>query len=215
MKIVFCLPGPSFSGRFLACWTELLRACLDNGITPILSQQYSCNIYYVRAMCLGADLQRGINQKPFNGELDYDYIMWIDSDIVFDTKQFFELLNHKKNITSGLYLMEGGRQFACVKNWDEKFFEENGHFQFLSPQDFKGQESLIKVNYVGMGWMLVKKGVFESINYPWFEPLRKTFGGVTDFTMEDVAFCHKAIEQGFDIHVDPKIIVGHEKTVVL
>ena len=76
-------------------------------------------------------------------------------------------------------------------------------------------KSLIKVNYVGMGWMLVKKGVFESIKYPWFEPIRKTIGGYTDFTMEDVAFCHKAIEQGHDIYVDPKIIVGHEKTVVL
>jgi hypothetical protein len=215
MKIVFCLPGPSFSGTFLSCWTELYQSCLANGITPILSQQYNCNIYYVRTQCLGADARRGANQKPFNGEIDYDYIMWIDSDIVFNFRKFIRLLNYKKDICSGLYLMQNGKQFACVKKWEEEFFRKNGHFEFLSPKDIQNEKSLIKVNYVGMGWMLVKRGVYESINYPWFEPIRKTFGGVTEFTMEDVAFCHKAIEQGYDIHVDPKVIVGHEKTVIL
>jgi len=215
MKIVFCLPGPSFSGTFLSCWTELYESCLANGITPILSQKYNCNIYYVRTQCLGADTRRGANQKPFNGEIDYDYIMWIDSDIVFNFRKFIRLLNYKKDICSGLYLMQNGKQFACVKKWEEEFFRKNGHFEFLSPKDIQNEKSLIKVNYVGMGWMLVKRGVYESINYPWFEPIRKTFGGVTEFTMEDVAFCHKAIEQGYDIHVDPKVIVGHEKTVIL
>jgi GT2 family glycosyltransferase len=164
---------------------------------------------------LGADVSRGKNQKPFNQEIDYDYIMWIDSDIIFNFKQFIRLLNYKKDICSGLYLMQGGRNFACVKNWDEEFFSKNGHFQFLSPRDIQDEKSLLKVNYVGMGWMLVKKGVFESLEYPWFEPIRKQIGDTIDFTMEDVAFCHKAIEKGYEIFVDPKVIVGHEKTVVL
>jgi GT2 family glycosyltransferase len=66
-----------------------------------------------------------------------------------------------------------------------------------------------------MGWMLVKKGVFESLEYPWFEPIRKHIGDVVEFTMEDVAFCHKAIDKGYEIFIDPKVIVGHEKTIVL
>ena len=40
-KIIFCLPGREFSGRFLQCWTELVYACLSNGIQPIMSQHYS------------------------------------------------------------------------------------------------------------------------------------------------------------------------------
>ena len=202
MKIIFCLPGRSFSGKFLSCWTELYAQCLANNITPILSQRYSCNIYYARTNCLGGDVSRGKNQKPFNQEIDYDYIMWIDSDIIFNFKQFIRLLNYKKDICSGLYLMEGGRNFACVKNWDEEFFAKNGHFQFLSPRDIQDEKSLFKVNYVGMGWMLVKKGVFESLEYPWFEPIRKHIGDVVEFTMEDVAFCHKAIDKGYEIFID-------------
>ena len=76
--VVFCLPGASFGGRFLECWTELFAWCLKNGIKPVLSRKQSCNIYYVRNMCLGADVMRGKNQKPFDGKLDYDYLMWID-----------------------------------------------------------------------------------------------------------------------------------------
>lgn len=215
MKILFCLPGPSFSGKFLSCWTDLLHSCISVGIKPILSQRYSCNIYYVRTNCLGADVKRGENQKPFNGELDYDYIMWIDSDIIFKPKDFFDLLKRGKDISSGLYLMEGGKNYACVENWDEEFFKQHGHFNFLSPKDIAIKPAPFPVNYVGMGWMLVKKGVFEKIKYPWFEPIRKKIGDYTDFTMEDVAFCHKAQDSGFKIIVDPSIIVGHEKKIIL
>lgn len=215
MKIVFCLPGSSFSGKFLQCWTALHSACLRAGITPILSQEYSCNIYYVRTLCVGGNVRGGEFQTPFGGEVDYDYLMWIDSDIEFTSQNFFHLLRHHKAIVSGLYLMEGGRQFACVKEWDEEFFKENGCFSFLTPEDIKGQSELIPVNYVGMGWMLVKRGVFEKIKYPWFEPLRKKIGDYTDFTMEDVTFCHKARDAGFEINIDPTIRVGHEKTIIL
>lgn len=92
MRIVFCLPGSNFSGRFLSYWTELVRACQLNDIQIILSQQYSPLLYYVRNLCLGGNYLEGINQKPFQGKLDYDYIMWIDSDIIFTPNQFFKLI---------------------------------------------------------------------------------------------------------------------------
>ena len=69
MKIIFCLPGASFSGRFLQCWTELLGELPKVGISFGLSQQYLCNIYHVRTKCLGASLDRGTDQNPFGGEV--------------------------------------------------------------------------------------------------------------------------------------------------
>jgi GT2 family glycosyltransferase len=33
--------------------------------------------------------------------------------------------------------------------------------------------------------------------------------------MEDVAFCRMIKEKGYDVWIDPSIIVGHEKMVVL
>lgn len=215
LKVIFCLPGKSFSGKFLECWTNLVAYCLSNNIQPILSRRESCNIYYVRNMCLGADVSRGKNQKPFNGQTDYDYIMWIDSDIVFTPQQFQRLLNHNKEIVSGIYMMDDGKHFATCKEWDEEYFKKHTHFQFLSPKDIQGKEVLLKVVYTGMGFMLVKKDVFESMKYPWFMPIKKEIGDMVDFTMEDVAFCLKAKEMGFEIFVDPTVRVGHEKKIIL
>jgi hypothetical protein len=34
-----------------------------------------------------------------------------------------------------------------------------------------GKEDLIEVAYTGIGFMLIKKGVFERLEYPWFKPI--------------------------------------------
>jgi len=213
-NVIFCLPGNNFSGKFLDSWTSLITYCMSKGIKFGVSRSESCNIYYVRNMCLGADVSHGENQKPFDGKIDYDYLMWIDSDMVFNPEQFERLLSHNKDIVSGLYLMDNGKQFATVKDWDEKFFEKNGYFQFLTTEDIKDKKELLEVSYAGFGFILIKKGVFESMTYPWFKPIEKRIGNMVDFTMEDVAFCLRAKEKGFKIYIDPLIKAGHEKKIV-
>lgn len=215
MKIVFCLPGRTYSGKFLQCWSQLLAWCLANGISVSIQQYYSCNIYYARNLCLGGNILNGAQQKPFNGQLDYDYMMWIDSDINFTVTQFITLLRHQKDIVSGLYLMEDGHQYATVEHWDENFFNANGYFQFLTKETLSTKTELFPVNYTGFGFMLVKKGVFEAMEYPWFKPEFVTIGNAYDFTMEDVSFCRQANRLGYPILIDPTVVVGHEKTKVL
>jgi hypothetical protein len=212
--VVFCIPGDNFSGKFLECWTELVAWCLKNNIQPILSRRQSNNIYYVRNMCLAADVTRGKGQKPFNGKIEYDFIMWIDSDILFTPAQFQRLLDHDKDIVSGVYAMEGGKLIATVKEWDEETFKKQGYFDFMTLDELNGKKDLIEVAYTGMGFMLVKKGVFEKLEYPWFKPLEKQIGDMVDFTMEDVAFCLRIQEKGIHVLVDPQVRVGHEKSIV-
>lgn len=215
MTIIFCLPGNSFSGAFLECWTNLVAFCLGNGIRPILSCKQSCNIYFVRNLCLGADVSRGKDQKPFDGKLEYDYLMWIDSDILFTPQHFARLVTHNKDIVSGIYLMEGGSALATVKEWDESYFTAHGCFRFLTLKDIAGEKELVEVCYTGMGFMLVRKEVFERMEYPWFRPVEKKIGHMVDFTMEDVSFCLRAQEKGFKVFIDPMVRVGHVKSVVL
>ena len=217
MKIIFCLPGASFSGRFLQCWTELLGELPKVGISYGLSQQYLCNIYHVRTKCLGASLDRGVDQKPFDGKVDYDYIMWIDSDMVFQPEQFFKLIEHDKDVVSGMYKMSDNKNYATVENMDEDFFEQWSYYQFLQDNDIKKKNGkLFKADYTGMGWMLVKYGVIEKMKYPYFYP-RKTIHkpGWEEFVWDDVEFCLRVKEAGFDVWVDPNIIPGHEKMIVM
>lgn len=216
MTIIVCIPGSNFSGNFLECWSEFLKRGTIEGINLRLSHSEDAVVYYARNKALGGNVLSGIHQKPFGGAIDYDYLLWIDSDIIFSYDHFKKLLAWDMDIVSGLYLMKGGRQFATVVDWDVEFFKKNGYFQFLTPADVKSKTGLIDVAYTGFGFMLVKYGVFESLLYPWFRPEWQDMGGeVQDFSSEDVSFCQTIRKKGYKIFVDPAVVVGHEKRVVL
>ena len=175
-NILFAIPGREFSGNFLNCWTDTLLKCIKNGINPMLSNKYSSMVSYARCLCLGADVRRGVNQAPYDGKIDYDYIMWIDSDIVFSFEQIQKLISYDKDIVSGIYKTENGENFACVKDWDQNYYKKNGSFYFLQRKDVLNRHGLMEVDYNGMGFMLIKKGVFEKVKYPWFCQLKKQIG---------------------------------------
>lgn len=217
--VVFCLPGKEYSGKFLQCWTYLFSECVKNNIQPVISQTYSPLLYYVRNMCLGGNILEGVEQKPFGGKLNYDYIMWIDSDMIFSPDDFFQLLNHKMDIVSGLYKLQNQKAYSTVERMDNNFFLKNGTFEFLTDEHLKNKTQPFEVDYTGFGWMLIKKGVFESLKYPWFQPqwieMQNGEKLISDFAMEDVSFCKMIKEQGYKIFVDPKVILGHEKMIII
>lgn len=227
MKIVFCIPGRNFSDKFLFSWTSTMAHCFTQKIEIHLANKYSSNVYYARNLCLGGNNLAGKNQKPWQGTIDYDYVMWIDSDIVWHSEQIMRLIaiaeQHKQvDIVSGLYIMENETQYATVVNWDIETFKREGRFTFLNKKALKNYDlkELVEVAYTGFGFMLIRNGVFEKVGYPWFLPIweeTESVNGVKvrDFTSEDVGFCRTATENGFKIFVDPNIIVGHEKSKVL
>ena len=63
----------------------------------------------------------------------YDYQLWIDSDIVFNTEKFWQLCDlanpaegEEKEIVSGWYLTEDGKT-SSVAHWlEEDDFRNNG-----------------------------------------------------------------------------------------
>jgi len=218
-RIIFCLPGREYSGQFLSCWSELLLWCLTNNYDIKFVNTYSPNLYYVRNMCLGGNTVSGVDQKPFQGNLDYDYLMWIDSDVIFTPKNLIQLLNLDKDIASGLYIMQDNIYYATVEKMDDDFYRKNGSYKFLTRMDIKNKKGPFTVDYTGFGWMLIKNGVFESLKYPWFRPLwsnlTKNSIEIEEFCMEDVAFCKLVKENGYDVWIDPNCIVGHEKAIIL
>ena len=222
MKIIFCMPGRSYSREFLLSWSDLLMQASSKGHQVMISQQYSSVVHFARAKCLGGDVLKGPDQKPFQGQVDYDAMMWIDSDIVFKPEDFFALLESPHDVTAGLYMMEDLQHFATVKEWDEDFFSKFGSFNFLKPEDLVRVDGVdssppqyVPVSYTGMGWMLIKKGVVEDLKYPWFAAPLQTIGSLVDMNSEDVAFCKALTAAGHPIHIDTKIRVGHQKLLII
>ena len=216
VKVIFCMPGRSYSREFLLAWSDLLMQASSRGPQVLFSQQYSSVVHFARAKCMGGDVLKGPDQKPFQGGVDYDVMMWIDSDIVFKPDDFFALLESPHDVTAGMYMMEDLQHFATVKEWDEDFFAKNGTFKFMKPEDLVGLDSsYLPVAYTGMGWMMIRKGVVETIKYPWFHSDLQTVGSLVDMNSEDVSFCRALQAAGHTIHVDTKIRVGHQKLMLI
>jgi len=226
VKVVFCMPGRTYSREFLLAWSDLLMQASSRGHQVMISQQYSSVVHFARAKCLGGDVLKGPDQKPFQGSVDYDVMMWIDSDIVFKPDDFFALLESPHDVTAGMYMMEDLQHFATVKEWNEDFFAKNGTFKFMKPEDLVRVDGVdsspyLPVAYTGMGWMLIRKGVVENLKYPWFySDLQRISSAVSpgplvDMNSEDVAFCRALQAAGHTIHVDTKIRVGHQKLMLI
>jgi GT2 family glycosyltransferase len=185
--IIFCLPGEPFSSKFLQCWTQLLSYLNKNGIDYRVSFATATNIYNVRNTCL-------------KGLTDYDYVMWIDSDMVFTPDDFQELLNYDLPIVSGIAKMATG-EWNCGKLDLINF----------SVEPLKELNGLMEVDTCGMAFMLIKREVFEALGPDPFSPL---YVG-SQFLGEDAGFCIKSRSHGYKIMVDTDVRIGHEKSIVL
>ena len=246
--IVFCLPGRGCSYIFLKNFVQLCFDMVQNGMSIQISQDYSSMVNFARCKVLGANVLRGANQIPWDGKLKYDYQLWIDSDIVFDTSKFWQLCDlavpadsvtkeevkdeegnvkevklttdeSKLNeITAGWYATEDG-QTTSVAHWleEEDFRKNGGVMNHETCESMSKRKKPFTVDYTGFGWVIIEKGVFEKLEYPWFAPQMQIFesGEVQDMCGEDVSFCLDAQKADFQIWCDPRIRVGHEKTRII
>jgi hypothetical protein len=251
-NIVFCLPGNSFSNTFLVKWSETLQLLNSKNYNVKISNATDSNVFFVRNKCLRGNVLSGNKQKVFQDNIEYDYIFWIDSDIVFTPEQVLYMIqkmenNKELNILSGLYLMKGGQEYATVDKGNftyNKFIANGGSFSFIKKEEILLKEGNdFEVDYTGFGFICIRKGVFDKLEYPWFKPIfinldveliknndaydNDASGNIdmnikeiyetihiSDTCSEDVGFCRMIIEKGEKIICDPKIIVGHEKSIV-
>tara|TARA_R110000824_G_scaffold353962_1_gene541033 strand:+ start:654 stop:1235 length:582 start_codon:yes stop_codon:yes gene_type:complete len=192
VKIIFCIPGKTFSEHFLKSWSKLISELQLMEIEWELVNLYYPIISQARQKCLNKALKK-----------DYNYLMWIDSDIIFEPQDFRQLLSHDKDIISGLYMIQKTPgiydipdEYACIG------LDGNRFNRF----EYDGARGLKQIKANGMGWMLVKHGVFESIKKPF--DLESEDG-------EDITFQIKALKKGYKSYVDTSVIVGHEKLFII
>lgn len=220
--VIIALPGREYSGTFLKNWSQTLITLTQRGYKIIMMNEYSSFVTFSRMKTLGLDVLRGATQVPFNGTVDYDVWLTIDSDIIFTPEQVIELIKdtEKYPVVSGLYRMADLQHYAAVKEWDMEYFKKYGSFEFLKVDTLDTTEKYMKVAYNGMGFFACRKGVIENIKYPYFSyPLIEieTEDGklIRDMCSEDVAFCKNLKDVGYHVIVNTSLRVGHEKTLVI
>ena len=106
------------------------------------------------------------------------------------------------------------KKFSAELDERKKAEEEKREPGPLSNPDF------MKVSYTGMGFFACRKEVLDSLAYPFFNRELQRMRGkngleLVDMCSEDVAFCKNIEDAGFDIMLNTRLRVGHEKSVVL
>jgi hypothetical protein len=101
--VVVALPGREYSGSFLKNWSQTLIELTQRGYKVIMLNEYSSFVSFSRMKTLGLDVLRGATQVPFDGKLEYDVWLTIDSDIFFIPEQVIELIEDtdKHPVVSG------------------------------------------------------------------------------------------------------------------
>ena len=148
----------------------------------ILSMQIGCDVAHNRNKLAQQAIDKG-----------YSHLLFVDSDMVFEPDTLKRMLAHNKDI---LGLACNHRRFpleSVVKPLDEADVNK------ALPKE------LFEAKSVGTGVMLIRTEVFTKIPEPWFKFVYVDGKRVG----EDVNFCKKAREAGYEIWVDPTIPVKH------
>jgi hypothetical protein len=211
VNLIIATPGHSVMTAYLRSLLAATQELNRLGISWAFSSEYSSHVADAREMTLNGDNQNDPSeQRPFKGALTYDKILWIDSDIAFTPQDVIKAYESPYDIVSGAYLLASGE----VVVYRELFG------QGYTYDELKALTEPVKVFGAGMGFMAVKSGVFESLTRPWFQsPTVTTERNGQEFTFpimgEDLSFCYRAGQAGFEIWLDPAIKLQHHKMMKL
>jgi hypothetical protein len=220
-NVIIAFPGKEFSGTFLMQWSESLLKLTQLGYKIALTSDYSAYIPFTRMMTLGLDTMRGNEQKPFDGKVEYDVWVTIDSDIIFTPKHLIELIEDtdKYPVISGMYKMANSKYIAAVREWNLAHFIKNGVYEFIDPETFDKDIKHHEVAYVGMGFMACTREVLEKIEYPYFnyptEELEVDGKTISQIFSEDVSFSKRVTDAGYKIIINTDLRIGHEKKLIM
>jgi len=180
------------------------------GIEWDMSSDYSPLIYHCRNDILHGDPTKGKKQIPWQGRFKYDWQIWIDSDMIWTPEDIKRLISRNNlSIISGCYMRQDDNNYAF------SIREMDGSFKAMTRQEVDPMGDPFEVSVTGFGFVAIKYGVVESMEYPWFRPLVKEDEESFTFTSEDTGFCMLAQQAGYVVVVDPSIQVGHEKSWIL
>ena len=126
--------------------------------------------------------------------LNADYMLWLDSDMVFPATTAVRLMAHNESVVAGNYIRRQkpykGVAYKKIGDWEK-------------PLSFDVQDELVSVAGVGMGCLLIKTDIFKELSKPWFD--FQWTPSSNDFLGEDMYLCQKITAAGYTIKIDTMI----------
>lgn len=137
-----------------------------------------------------------------------EYFLSVDTDIEWAPSQVDVLMDHDKDIISGLYRSHGEKGVIWPVYLKEM---DDGSFERPTWEEVEGVTELMQVAGVGMGFCLIKRKVFEELGADVLWPFAEIISPDGRYQGEDITFCTRAKTKGFQTYLDPNVLVMHTK----
>ena len=139
-----------------------------------------------------------------------DYVLWLDSDVVFKSTLMQELLDDMegRDIVTGVYYMRRP-PFRPVL-WKTLQMGLVPQDNYSENYDDYPKDDIFEVDGCGFGCVMMRASILQTIvdrHHDLDAPLPR-YG-------EDLSFCIRAKSCGFKIHCDPKIQLGHKGSMII
>lgn len=211
VNLAILTPGHSMIASYVKSLLNTASVLNDNGISWAFSNDYASHVADAREVTLSGTKNNSLLEtRPFGGEMTYDKLLWIDSDIAWEPQDVLRLYHSDKDIISGAYILGTG-DVAAYK-------------EILGPpmsykEVLEGEED-IEIGGAGFGFICFKSGIFENLTRPWFQMVTKPYvyqgqEHIIPIIGEDLSLCERVKRIGYKIWLDPKVRVVHHKTLKL
>lgn len=211
VNLIIATPGNMLMASYVKSLLSLAQALAQRNISWAFTNNYSSHVADAREVTLSGNMSNEIgNSHPLRGEVTYDKILWIDSDIAFDPQDAIRLYDSDKDIVSGAYLFAEGYTAS---------YPELGK-SGLTFDEVINLKDVTEIEGCGFGFLCVKQGIFEQLSRPWFQQVMGTLeldGKTIEFPImgEDLSWCKRVRDLGYKIYLDPSVKVTHHKTMKL
>jgi hypothetical protein len=180
-KLAILVPcRDTLHSAFAMCLTELVKLNTMNNIDTHVIMDASTVLLTQRER-LAMEAQN----------IGAEYMLWLDSDMVFPATTAMRLMAHNEDVVAANYIRRQlpakGVAYEKIGDWED-------------PLPFEIQDTLVPVEGIGMGCMLMKTSILQEIEQPWFE-FRWTPKS-NDHLGEDMIFCQKMAAKGHTVKID-------------
>lgn len=165
------------------------------------------------------DMGRNDVVRHFLEECDDEWLLFVDSDIAFQSGQIDQLIksaDHElRPIVGGLYYsMFGDRgKLAVAYDYTDKAYGSPA--ELTQEQIENAPEDLIPVDAVGAGFLLLSRPFLEAFGEHWGPPspwfAEVPINGVQ--SGEDLTFCMRAKDMGYQVYLNRACKVDHLKLI--
>ena len=188
IDLAICVPcGDTVKSNFAFCLAQL---------TARLEKESVSHMVFFQSGSVLPDQRQALGNQSLQS--NSKWTLWLDSDMVFPATVFERLSSHNLDIVAGTY----STRYATHKS--VAFMSDDDASQRLTQRT-----GLHKVNSVGMGCMLMKTSVLETLPAPWFSFIWDN--GIKRYSGEDIYFCNLAHDYDIPVFVDAEFSeqLGH------